>query len=356
MSNNIKKLAKILIDYSIDLKKDEKVLISFSPESSELAQQIYQMSLKKGAFPRLNVSLDGFDYLFFKNAQKKHLTASPEVGIFLANWADKFVRLVSNLNDRELASIDPKKIMTRTKASEPIKDIMLKKPWILTYWPTHSMAQSAGMSLPELKEIYFNSCLQNWSKMNRQLKKLKKAFDQASEVKVVGKKTNLSFSLHGRLAEAASGKHNMPDGEVFAAPVDTSAQGEIYFDMPSLYQGKIVENVYLKFKKGLVVSAQADRGQQTLGKALETDPGARRLGEFAIGTNYGIKKAMLNTLFDEKIGGTIHMALGNAYPDKEGGGTNRSAIHWDLVKDMRLANHQVLFDGQPVLKEGKILV
>ncbi|MBU1931167.1 aminopeptidase [Patescibacteria group bacterium] len=356
MNPKIAKLAKILTQYSVEVKSNDKVIISCSPKGLVLAKVIYRLCLQVGAFPHLLFAPENLDWLFFNSAQPKHLTKKPEVGLFLANWADKFIRIVTNLNDRQLAQIKAQKIMTYTKSREPIKNIMLKKPWVLTYYPTQSMAQTAGLSLEELEKIYFQACLQDWSKMKQRLSKLKKRFDQVDQVTILGKHNRLTFSLKGRLAQAAAGKYNMPDGEVFAAPIDDSAEGEIFFDLPSLYQGKIVERVRLTFKKGRVIKATADRGQKFLDKALATDAGARRLGEFAIGTNYGIKQAMLNTLFDEKIGGTIHLALGNAYLDKEGGGTNKSAIHWDLVKDMRQPNAKVLFDGKPVLVNGKILV
>ena len=148
----------------------------------------------------------------------------------------------------------------------------------------------------------------------------------------------------------------MPDGEVFGAPNDNSAEGQVYFDLPSLRSGHIVKGVTLVFKKGQVIKASAQTGNKYLKASLKTDAGAKRLGEFAIGANYGIKRPMLNTLFDEKIGGTIHMALGSAFPDKEGGGINKSAIHWDLVKSMKSKTSQVLVNGKPILKAGSLIV
>lgn len=355
MNKNVK-LAQILTDYSIKVKTDENILISCSTGGLPLARQIYKLCLEKGAYPQLNLSPENWDYLFYTTALKKHLTHKPEISLFLAKWADKFIRIVSETNSRQLANIDPKKVLARIKASEPVRKIMLQKPWILTYYPTASLAQAAGMSEEELVKVYFDACLQDWPAMAKKLRKLKSRFDKTNRVQIKGLKTNLAFSLKGRLAEAAAGEHNMPDGEVFACPLEKSVEGKVYFDLPSLYQGKIVEGVSLEFKKGRVITALAKRGNEVLQKALKTDAGAKRFGEFAIGTNYGIKKPMLNTLFDEKIGGTIHLALGNAYPDKEGGGKNRSAIHWDLVKDTRLKDSLVLFDGTPVLKSGQILV
>ena len=349
-------LAQILVNYSVAVKKGEKVVITASPQGMPLARQVYRLCLQKGAYPHLNFSPEDLDFLFYRYASLTHLKRKPEVALFLARWADKFIRIVTDLNPRQLASVPPRKITLRTKAYEPVKKIMLSKKWVLTYYPTHSLAQTAGLSLEELREIYFKACLQDWKKIKKQLLKIKSLLDNAPKVEVKGEKTHLTFSLTGRFACAAAGEYNMPDGEVFAAPNEDSVEGEIFFDLPSLYQGKIVEKVFLVFKKGQVVKATAERGEEVLKAALATDAGARRLGEFALGANFGISRVMLNTLFDEKIGGTIHLALGNAYPEKEGGGRNHSAIHWDLVKDMRKKGSLVSVNGRPLLKEGRFLL
>ena len=354
---NDKRLAKILTDYSVAVKAGDKVLISANSSAKALAQAVYQHCLLKGAFPHLIYSADGLDYFFFKNASKVQLTKKPEVSLFLAKWADKFIRLYSSNNNSELKSIDPKRLMQASKASEPVKEIMLKKPWVLTEYPSLSMAQSAGLSLTELEELYFKSCLQDWPKVGKKLKKLKQRLDNAKLIEVIGPETKLSLSFSKRYFAICDGKFNMPDGEIFSAPLESSVNGQVYFDLPSLRSGNLVEKVRLTFKAGRVVKASAAKGERYLEAALKTDAGAKRLGEFALGANYGIKRPMLNTLFDEKIGGTIHMALGSSYPDlKDGGGANRSALHWDLVKTMTDKNARVLVNGRPVLTAGKLLV
>lgn len=352
----ISKLAKILVDYSVAVKKNDQVLISVNPDAWVLGKQVYRLCLKKGAFPYVLYSPNDLDYFFFRHASKSQLTKKPEVTEFIFRWADKFIRLFSDKNNRALANIDPQRLMLRAKTIDPIKKLMLKKAWVLTQFPSESLAQSAAMSLEELEKIYFRACLQDWSQIARRLKKLKKILDHAKQVEIIGKKTHLQLSFTGRLFQAAAGKYNLPDGEIFAAPVDNSASGHIYFDLPSLRSGKLVTGIHLTFEKGKVTKAVADTGNKYLQAALATDAGAKRLGEFALGSNYGIKKPLLNTLFDEKIGGTIHLALGNAYPDKEGGGTNQSAIHWDLIKDMRLKGSKVLVNGRPILQSGRLMV
>lgn len=354
--SRVKKLAKILVEYSVKVKKSEKILISANQASQPLAQEVYKLSLLKGAHPHLVYNLQNLDYFFFSNATQTQLTKKPEIALFFANWADKFIRLYSSKNNRNLSSINPKKLMTKAKASEPVKNIMLKKPWVLTEFPSDSMAQSANMSIDELEDLYFKACLQDWAKIRKNLTKLKNRLDNAKKVQVLGYKTDLSLSFTNRYFEACSGTHNMPDGEVFGAPNDQSAEGRIFFDLPSLRSGHVIKGVSLTFNKGKVIKASAQTGNKYLQVALKTDTGAKRLGEFAIGANFGIKKPMLNTLFDEKIGGTIHMALGSAFPEKNGGGINKSAIHWDLVKSMKSKDSVVLINNKPILKAGKLLI
>jgi aminopeptidase len=217
------------------------------------------------------------------------------------------------------------------------------------------MAQDAGVSYDWLLDFYYDACIVDYKKMKKKLKKVEKILDQGERVEIFGKKTKIAFSIKNRLAQACYGERNIPDGEVFLAPVKDTLEGEIFFDMPTRRFGRDVEYIYLKFEKGKVVDAKAKKGQKALEKALETDEGSRYVGEFAIGANYEIDRVMKNTLFDEKIGGTIHMALGRAYKEKRGGGENESAIHWDIVKDMRLDGSVLKVDNKVILKEGKII-
>ncbi len=351
-----KKLARILVDYSVAIKKEDKVLIESSdPLGLPLAQEIYKLTLLKKAYPYLLLGAEDLSYFFFKNANKKQLTAKPEVFDFTVEWLDKYIGVRAAKNERALSNIKSEKLLLRQKVMRQVMDKILKKPWVITYYPTESMAQTAQMSLEELEDFYFKSCLQDWSKIGGQLDKIKKIMDNARKVEVIGEKTNLSFSLKGRLAKVCDGKYNMPDGEVYCAPLDGTMEGEIYFDFPSLRFGKEVRDIHLEFKKGKVVKASASYNEDYLQKALKTDAGACRPGEFAFGANYNIQRFMLNTLFDEKIGGTIHLALGKAFEEKEGGGINRSAIHWDLVKDMRKKGSKVIIDGKVILQNGKLL-
>ncbi len=350
-------LARVMIDHCVKVKAKEKVLIVTSELGLPLGKAVYSEVLKRGAYPMIEITTSGLDYTFYSLANEWQLSYVPDEVIKTKyNWADAFVRIVADDNLRELASIDPTKLTTRAKLMRPFSDIMLTKRWILTYYPTNAMAQEAGMSLEEMRDFYFESCLVDYGAMAKRLKKLEKVMDEGKMIHVVGHLTDLWVSIAGRLAQQCSAECNIPDGECFLAPVTNGVNGEVYFDLPTLAFGHEVSGIHLEFKEGKVVQARAERGNDALQKMLNTDLGARYLGEFAIGANFNITRGMLNTLFDEKIGGTVHMALGMAYKDKRGGGENESGIHWDLVKDMRFPGSILTIDGKVVLKDGKLLV
>jgi aminopeptidase len=352
------KLARVMLNHSLVIKPKEKVLISTSELGLPLAKAVYQETLLIGAYPMLDVATSGLDLTFYKTANEWQLAYIPsEVVSAKVAWADAYVRIVADDNLRELAEIDPTKMTERAKLIRPLMDPMIDSDrWVLTYYPTNAMAQEAGMSLPSLFEFYYNSCLVDYQKMKKELLRLEEVMDKGSEVHIVGKMTDLRIGINGRLSQACYGERNIPDGECFLAPVTNRVDGEIYFELPTLAFGHLVSGIHLEFESGKVIRAKAEVGDEALQKMLETDPGARYLGELAIGSNYNITRGMLNTLFDEKIGGTIHMALGRAYREKRGGGENESAIHWDLVKDMRSAGSFLTIDGVEILRDGKLLI
>ncbi len=351
-------LAKVMLDHSVAIKPKEKVLITSSDLGMPLAKAVYIETLKRGAYPMLDVATSGMDYEFYKLANDWQLLYVPtEVVKAKVAWADAYVRIVADDNLRSLSQIDPRKMTERSKLIRPLMDPMIDSDrWILTYYPTDAMAQEAGMSLSSLRDFYFDSVLVDYNKMAKDLKALEKVMDEGSVIHVVGRMTDLHVNIKGRLAQACYGERNIPDGECFLAPVTDGVNGEVYFELPTLAYGHEVSGIHLEFIDGKVINAKAERGEEALLKMLETDPGARYLGEFAIGANFKITRGMLNTLFDEKIGGTIHMALGRAYKERRGGGENESAIHWDIVKDMRTPGSELTIDDKVVLKDGKLLV
>ena len=365
------KLAKVLIEHSLEVKKGDKVVISTSDLSPiDLTREVLKQILKKGAFVYLDVM--GWNWIlgrssygdlvrtYLDNANLSQIKKIPDVYKSIIDWGDKFVRITTLDNYAHLAGVNSKKMQEFNKANrKEFHRILDERAWILTYYPTPSMAQQAGISEETLKDFYFNACLVDYKKMKAYGDKIMKIMDKAKVVHLVGEKTDLYINVEGNLAENAYGKANMPDGEVYIAPVYQKTEGYIYYDLPNYKDGVDVTGIYLEFKKGKVVKASAEQGEAVLKRMLSTDKGARYLGELGLGINYGITKPMRNTLFDEKIGGTIHTALGKAYKSKRGGapkGGNESAIHWDIVKDMRKKGSYIEVDGKVVFKEGKWLV
>ena len=351
-------LARVMLDHSIKVKAKEKVLITVSESGMPLGKAVFLEVLKCGAYPLFDIEATGMGYGFYKNANDWQLGYVPSAIIKAKiKWADAYVRIYTENNSRELAQIEPEKMAMRTKIMRPLLDPMIDSDrWILTCYPTTAMAQEAGVSSDWLREFYFDACLVDYKEMEKKLKGLEKLMDDGHEIHVRGKMTDLYIKIKGRLAQACYGERNIPDGECFLAPITDEVNGEVYFELPTLAYGTEVSGIHLEFSDGKVTKAAAEKGEAALLKMLDTDPGAKYLGEFAIGANFNIKQAMMNTLFDEKIGGTIHMALGRAYKEKRGGGENESAIHWDIVKDMRLSGSVLTVDGKVVLSEGKLLI
>lgn len=364
---NDSKLAKIFLNHSLEMKAKENLLITTSGSGAYgLVKAVYIEALKMGVYPQLDLDLDfmmnrsqmgGFAYQFYKLANEWQLKSYPKKILEAkVDWADAYVRIVAQENLREFSQIDPKKVTDRAKLTRPIFDKLIDSDrWVLTYYPTPTMAQEAGVSTDWLTEFYYKSVLVDYSKMQGKLRTLEGVLDKGKTVRVKGKETDLTFSIEGRLSKACFGERNIPDGEVFLAPIHTSLEGKVYFDFPSIYLGHEVRGIRLMFKNGKIIKASAEHGDDTLQKILEVDDGVRYIGEFAIGANFNITRGMKNTLFDEKIGGTIHMALGRAYSEKRGGGINKSTIHWDIVKDMRSKGSSVEVDGRQVLRDGKLL-
>ncbi len=350
----IKRLAEVLVNHSVDVKEGYLVDIDAGAEAAPLVLEVYKLVLKKGAYPRVNFGMPGFAYAYYTHASEKQFKHFPELSWIEAKKSDVFISVGAEYNSKELTSIDPKKMAIRRKVTRKISDLILKKNnWVICEYPTNALAQDAEMSLDEMEDFVFKSCLQDWSAISRQQDKIKKILDRGSEVQIAGKNTNLKFSIKGRKSAKDFGKFNMPGGEVYIAPVETTTEGHIEYSFPAIYCGKEVSGIKLVFKKGEVVEAAAEKNENLLHEMLKLDKGAKRLGEFGIGTNFGIKQFIKQILFDEKIGGTIHLALGMAY--KEGGGRNNSVLHWDMIKDLRTQG-RVMVDGKILLEKGKFKI
>lgn len=350
----VKKVAKILVEYSTKVKKGEVVQIVADNAAQMLALEIYKLVLQKGAYPLVHLALPEASYHYYKLASDEQLKHFPKIRMYELKNTDVVIYIGAPTNLKELSSINPKKISMRQKVLQPLQQYRVNNTrWIIFYYPTAALAQEAEMSITEFRRFVFGSAIQNWEKEAKKLDSLKKAIDKGSHVRIKAKNTDLSFSIKGRTGKKCCGEFNMPDGEVFTAPVEDSVNGIVEFSYPAIYSGKEVDGIYLVFEKGKVIKARAKKNYSLLKAMLETDKGSRTLGEFGIGTNYKIKKFTKNILFDEKIGGTIHLALGSTY--KETGGKNKSAIHWDLLLDLRKGG-ELYVDGKLIQKNGKFLI
>ncbi len=353
----VEKFADILINHSTRIKKDELVVISADIEGKDLVLELYKQILKKGAYPKINISLPKTNYTYYKYASEKQIRKFPKLAMIEAKMSQVYIGIISGSNTRELTNIDPKRIALRQKVTNSISDYIVNgKPKIrrvTTLYPSNSLAQEANMSLQEYEDFVFNAIVQDWEKESKIFERIHKLFQRKNEVRIIGEDTDIKMSVKNRPFIIDRGEENMPGGEMFAAPIKTSVEGHIRFTYPAIRSGQEVENVYLEFKKGKVVKAKASKNEKFLKAMINTDAGSKYIGELGIGLNKRIDRFTKDLLFDEKIGGTIHLALGMAY--KECKGDNKSALHWDIVKDLR-RNGEIIVDGKIVQKKGKFIL
>jgi aminopeptidase len=353
IDSRTQKLAKLIVNYSVKVKSGENVIISGGIEAQDFITALYKEVVLKGAHPILRVSLPGVTDFFYKYAKKHQIEKFPDHFDYMVKKADKYIGINTTQNTKELTSCDPRKVADRQKVIMPITDYVVNaKPNIYRVtvgFPCMAMAQEAEMSLNEYEKFVYSACLIDWKKLGKSMDKILKKFKKGKTVWLKGKNVDLKFNIHGKKAIADKGEENMPGGEVFMAPVRTSLNGWIKFEYPAIKLGREVADIYLKFKNGEVVEYDASKNKEVLKSILETDKNAKFVGEFGIGLNPGIKKYTKDLLFDEKIHGTIHLALGMAYT--ENGGGNDSAVHWDIVKDMK--SSQIYLDGKIVFENGR---
>jgi len=348
-----RELAKIAVNYSVKVKPKEKVIISGGLEAMDFLVELYKEIILRGAYPIVKVGLPNVNRFFYKYAKDHQLKFFPQHWFDTIKQAQAYIGVYTEENTRDLTSADSKKITTRQKVTKPISDyIVNEKPKIRRVtiaYPCLAHAQEAEMSLIEWENFVYSACLINWKKFSKKLDKINKKFEKGKEVWLKGKNVDLKFSIKGKNSVADKGEENMPGGEIFMAPVRESVNGWIKFEYPSLYNGKEVTDIYLKFKEGRVIEYDASKNKDLLKAVIETDQNSSYVGEFGVGCNPNITKFTKNLLFDEKILGTIHLALGMAYKENRGG--NDSAIHWDIVKDMKKAS--IILDGKIIQKNGK---
>jgi len=361
----IERLADVLLNYCLKLKKGQLVSMIGSDLASPLIKSLYKKALLIGAHPYTRIGIEGLEEIYFKNASDEQLRYVSPIRKFEIQKIDALVSIMSIYNSKSLSGIDPRKQAVAQKANAPIMQLSMKRAargefsWVGCLFPTLSSAQDAGMSLSDYENFVFGACkvdrrdpVAEWKKVSRYNARLIKYLKGKKEIRIVAPDTDLRYNVKGRTWINCDGSNNFPDGEIFTAPIEDSADGHIRYTFPAVYGGREVENVHIEFKNGKAVGARAARGEDFLNAMLDTDKGARYLGEVAIGTNFAIKQFTKNTLFDEKIGGTVHMALGQSYP--ETGGKNRSGLHWDMVCDLR-KNGELYADGELFFKSGRFL-
>lgn len=358
------KLSDIILKHSICIEPGEKLLISASDfTSQELLLPLYTQAIKLGALVQLDIfssmlNVGRADYGGFLEKYYQHSSDSQlqqtDVHEFLTGWADKTIRIVSIHNKKFLESIDGNKIALRQTALRPVSDRALLKPWTLTYYPTQALAKNAGMSLKKFTDFYYNACNIDYIEMDKAILPLQNVLDKGKTVHIKGNGIDIKLGIDQRLALGVdNGKHNIPDGECFLGPQEDETEGYIDFPLPQLYNGKEVRKIHLEFKKGTLTHYSSKTNFEFLKQLLESNKGNKRLGEFGIGMNKNITKYIKDILFDEKIYGTVHFALGMAYPYERGGGKNKATIHWDLIKDLRHKGSSITVDNKIIFKDGE---
>jgi aminopeptidase len=348
-------LADILVNYSTGTQAGDRVQITMMEvETFALARAVYAAAVKAGALPNIEFQSAYLERDLMRYGSQEQLDWVPEMNAYGMEWADVYIGLRGARNPHEFTGIAADKITAHKRAMGKVSAMRNEfTRWVLVRVPNESFAQQAETSLDEMMEFFFNATLRDWGAERARLVELQEVFQAAEQVRIVGEETDVSFSTKGRTYVVADGKLNMPDGEIFTAPVDDSVEGQVYFEFPGVYVGQKVEGIRLSFKQGKVVEASAESNADLLDRLLEMDDGACYIGEFGVGLNFGIDRYSYDILYDEKIGGTIHLALGRAY--KECGGTNQSALHWDIVKDLR-ASGEIYLDGKKIFENGRYLV
>lgn len=362
----LEKMADVLVNYSLNLKKGDLFLIRGYYLTMPLITELYTATLKLGANPIVRINPDGLNEIYYREANDDQINFLNPITYFEYETINAVLDIMGEYNTRNLSGVDPEIIKKRNIACKKLIELMHKRfnnndlLWCGTQYPTHADAQEANMSLEDYEAFVFNACLLNyenpaeeWKKISSEQERIVNILSTKSEFIVRSKGTELYIHTDKRKWINCDGRKNFPDGEVYTSPVENKVDGHIQFSFPGIENGREIEDIHLSFEKGKVKKASAKKGEDLLLSLIDTDEGARRVGEFAIGTNYGIQKFTKNMLFDEKIGGTIHLALGEGFA--ESGSKNKSLIHWDMLCDMRQGG-EIIADGEIIYKDGKLVI
>jgi aminopeptidase len=363
--NPVERLAGVLVDYSTGVREGDLVCIDTAPAAAPLIREIWRRVLEAGGHPHLRLDVDGAPELLLREGSDEQLTWVSPVRREEVERADVRIAIEADVNTRASSRLHPGRQALAERARDPLRRIHFARVsagdlrYVVTLYPTQAAAQDAEMSLSEYEAFVFRAGLLDrddprgeWEALGRAYAGLAASLGERKEIRVVGDGTDLTLGVEGRTWIPCDGRENFPDGEVFTGPVETKVDGTIRFTYPSGYAGRRIAGVELEFRGGEVVRASAEEGEEFLREMLALDEGARRAGEFSFGLNDAVSEFTGHTLFDERIGGTVHLALGASYP--ESGGKVQSALHWDLVCDLR-SGSEVYADGEVVYHDGRFL-
>ncbi len=362
----LQRMAKVLVHYSLGIKKGDRLAIQSGPIATPLIHEVVRETLRVGGYPETFINLPGIQEIVFKEGSDEQITRVPAPLRMVIEEYETQLQIFSQENTKAMSGIDPARMMMAQRAQKELGTTYMKRSaegslrWAITMFPTNAYAQDADMSLNDFEEFVYRACFLNdedpvarWQELSAQQERMVQWLKGKHTVHIQGQDTDLTLSIAGRNFINADGTKNFPDGEFFTSPVEDSANGVIRYSFPASFGGRSVEDVRLRFENGVVVEATAAQGQDYLEKMLSTDEGARRLGEFAFGNNRNVDRCTKNILFDEKMGGTVHLALGHGFPDV--GGVNESAIHWDMVCDLRRGS-EIRVDDELFAKDGKFVI
>jgi len=364
--SRLKKYAKTIVERTAEVEKgDDVYIVAKSLQALPLFEEVRRQIIEKGGYPHEKLLYDSQsgsikDNDWMKNASKEQLERTSDAELEFMSKMDSFISIKGLDNQKELSSLSPEKISKWGESTKPIQEQRLKKKWGLCAYPTDGLAQQSGMSTQKFEKFVLDAVNKtDWEELEEKNRQIKQLFDAADEIRIKDEDTDLRFRLGERKGVSSIGKRNMPDGEVFYAPITQSFEGKISFSYPVTAHGNEISGIKLVFKDGELTEYTADKNQEFLEKMIETDEGSKYIGEFGIGTNRQIDQYIGYTLFDEKIGGTIHLALGRAYemcvPEDDSYGRNESSVHWDIVKDLRerSGGGKIIADGKVVQEDGE---
>lgn len=366
MDNRITKHAEVILKYSLNLKKGEKIVIVGDVVTLPLIKESYRLAVELGALPQVMINSEELKEILLKGGSEEQIKYVPESVKKAFETVDVLLSFFGGTNTRMLSNVNPEKLKLSAQGSSEITRIFFERVakkelrWCGTMFPNQANAQEASMSVSEYEDFVYGAGyidskdpIAEWKKIEKKQEGICNILNGKKHLRIVSKDTDLKMSIEGRKWINCCGRVNFPDGEVFTGPVEDSVEGHIRFSFPGIYGGREIEDIQLTFDRGKVIKATAAKGQELLEQLLETDKGARYVGEIAAGTNYNIKKFTRHMLFDEKIGGTVHLAIGRSIPESLG--KNQSAIHWDMLCDMKKGG-KIYADGELVYKDGKFLI